>query len=238
LESSAKQEGHVLLINKELHWTSFDVVNKIRKLLVHYGGNKHLKVGHAGTLDPLATGLVILCTGNATKQMDHFLMLDKEYIATIEFGRTTPSFDLETGYDHVFPFEHITRERCEETLRKFLGRQLQTPPVYSAKNIMGSRAYEYARKGKTPHLLPVEIEILDMTLLEFVPPRIKFRVVCSKGTYIRVLAHDIGKDLDSGAHLVELVRTRIGKFSIDEAISVQEFEEKLKKIEQNRNIYV
>jgi tRNA pseudouridine55 synthase len=227
------KNGKILLINKELNWTSFDVVNKIRIILKNRLGIKKIKVGHAGTLDPLATGLVIVCTGKATKNISDFQDLEKEYIATIKFGETTPSFDLETDIDKRFETKHISREKVEKTLQQFLGEIDQVPPLFSAKYINGTRAYEFARKGEEIELKPNRVKIVNIKLLLYEMPFIKLIVRCSKGTYIRSLARDIGLALNSGAHLTELRRTMIGDFSIDQAQTLKEFEKIIADFETN-----
>ena len=221
-------DGAVLFIDKPLTWTSFDVVNKIRKSLRHYLGIQKIKVGHAGTLDPLATGLVIICTGKATKQIMQYQDLDKAYDAQVRLGSTTPSFDLETEVDETFPWEHITQEMVSMSLRQFIGELQQIPPLYSAKSVDGKRAYEIARKGKTVELKPQQITINHLELLSFTPPDLTIQVECSKGTYIRSLARDIGISLKSGGHLTGLRRTRIGPHRVDQAISIENFIEKIK----------
>lgn len=220
-------EGKVLLINKPLEWTSFDVVNKMRYLLRFHYGIKKIKVGHAGTLDPLATGLVIVCTGKATKQIDQFLGMDKQYLAKVTFGATTPTYDLESEPDALFPHEHISAELLKATLKKFEGEQAQMPPHFSALKVNGKKAYEMARKGEKVELKPRTINISDIQLLEYQSPTAIIDVQCSKGTYIRSLAFDLGKALDSGAHLSGLERTRIGTFQLSEAMTIEEFEKKL-----------
>ena len=221
-------DGTVLFIDKPLTWTSFDVVNKIRKSLRHYLGIQKIKVGHAGTLDPLATGLVIICTGKATKQIMQYQDLDKAYDAQVRLGSTTPSFDLETEVDETFPWEHITQEMVSMSLKQFTGKLQQLPPLYSAKRVDGKRAYEMARKGKTVELKPQQITINHLELLSFNPPDLTIQVECSKGTYIRSLARDIGISLKSGGHLTGLRRTRIGPHRVDQAISIENFIEKIK----------
>ena len=191
------KEGEILYFNKPLTWTSFAVVNKVRYHLCRKLGVKKLKVGHAGTLDPLATGVMILCTGKATKRIEELQYQTKEYIATIMLGATTPSYDLEKEIDATYPVEHITREMVEEALTKFLGTIEQVPPVFSACKVEGARAYELARKGKEVNLKSRTLVIDEIELLECNLPEIKIRVVCSKGTYIRALARDIGEALDS-----------------------------------------
>src|SRR6056297_2503974 len=224
------QKGVVLPINKPYEWTSFDVVKKIKnqiskKLRQELNIRvKNFKVGHAGTLDPLAEGLVLVCTGKATKKINELVLAEKEYVATIMLGKTTPSFDLETEYDQTYPTDHIDEDKVIEALQGFIGEQLQTPPVFSAKNINGKRAYEYARKGEEVEMKSNLITISDIALVEYNMPYITFKVVCSKGTYIRSLARDIGEKLLSGALLTKLTRTRIGDYKIESSITLQEFE--------------
>jgi len=218
-------EGAVLLIDKSRDWTSFDVVNKIRKLLRHKLGIPKIKVGHAGTLDPLATGLVIICTGKSTKQITRYQEMEKVYVAEIRLGATTPSFDLETGVDATYPWEHITREAVGDALKKFTGEQDQLPPLFSAKSVDGKRAYAMARKGEEVKLRPQRIHIYHMRLLSFQPPQITLEVTCSKGTYIRSLARDLGVELGSGAHLTGLRRTQIGTFNVEKATTIEKFTE-------------
>jgi tRNA pseudouridine55 synthase len=221
-------EGSVLYIDKPLTWTSFDVVNKIRKSLRHHLSIQKIKVGHAGTLDPLATGLVIICTGKATKQIMQYQDMDKAYTAQIRLGATTPSFDLETKVDQTYPWEEITREEIEEALSGLSGDQEQMPPMYSAKSVDGKRAYVMARKGKQIELKLQHVHISQMDLLSVKLPDLSVHVECSKGTYIRSIARDLGEKLSSGAHLTGLRRTRIGPHHLDKAISVEAFIEKLK----------
>jgi tRNA pseudouridine55 synthase len=217
-------EGHIFLIDKELSWTSFDVVKKVRFKLQNQFNIKKLKVGHAGTLDPLATGLVILCTGKATKQINDIQSLEKEYIANIKLGETTPSFDLETSVDHQFPVQHITKDIVINVLNEYEGELEQIPPVFSAKKYDGKRAYEYARRGEYIELKPKTIEIKEIHLTKFELPLITLKVVCSKGTYIRALARDLGMSLGSGAHLIGLKRKAIGSYKLENAIKISEFE--------------
>jgi len=214
------QEGEILYINKPLHWTSFDLVRKIRAKLCRKLGIKKLKVGHAGTLDPLATGVMIICTGKKTKLIESFQYQTKEYIATIKLGETTPSFDKETEVDNVFPTDHITREFVEDVLSNFTGRIEQVPPVYSACKINGTRAYELARNGENVELKPKVLVIDSIELIEYELPVIVIKVICSKGTYIRALARDIGEALRSGAHLIALDRTRVGDVSLEKCLSI------------------
>ncbi len=219
------KEGEILYIDKPLKWTSFAVVNKLRYHISRKIGVKKIKVGHAGTLDPLATGVMIICTGKATKRIEEFQYHTKEYIATIKLGATTPSFDLEKEIDAEYPTEHITRELVENTLKKFIGTIEQVPPVFSACKVDGKRAYDLARKGDEVELKAKTLVIDDIELLECNLPEIKIRVVCSKGTYIRALARDIGQALDSGAHLTGLIRTRVGEVELKDCMSVENFEQ-------------
>ena len=217
--------GEVLYINKPLNWTSFTLVRKLRNKLCRKLGIKKLKVGHAGTLDPLATGVMIICTGKKTKLIETFQYQTKEYIATVKLGETTPSFDLETEIDGTFPTDHITRVLVEEKLKQFTGRIEQVPPAYSACKVEGKRAYELAREGQEVELKPKILVIDEIELMECDLPIVKIRVVCSKGTYIRALARDIGLTLDSGAHLIGLERTRIGDVTLDQCINGAQVEE-------------
>ncbi|HRW83787.1 MAG TPA: tRNA pseudouridine(55) synthase TruB [Bacteroidales bacterium] len=217
------EEGAVLLFNKPLYWTSFDLVNKIRIMLKEEMGLKKLKVGHAGTLDPLATGLMIICTGKATKRVNEFRDMEKGYEATIHIGATTPSFDLETEIDSNYPSDHITREKIEEVLIDFTGARKQVPPLHSAKMVGGKRAYEYARKGIEKELTPVDVYFRELELIAFAMPEIKVRIICSKGTYIRSFARDLGVALDSGCYLSALVRTSIGNIKLDDARTIEDF---------------
>jgi tRNA pseudouridine55 synthase len=223
------QNGKVLLIDKELNWTSFDVVNKIRIVLRNHLGIKAIKVGHAGTLDPLATGLVIVCTGKATKKIEEFVGLDKEYIASIKLGETTPSFDLETEIDSRYPVDHVDEKNILRVFEEFTGELDQVPPLYSAKYVEGTRAYELARKGKDIQLKPNRVRIVNIQLISFDLPVVKLKVLCSKGTYIRSLARDIGETLNCGAHLTELRRTRIGNYTVTDAFTLKEYEENISK---------
>ncbi|MFZ9028700.1 MAG: tRNA pseudouridine(55) synthase TruB [Crocinitomicaceae bacterium] len=215
--------GSTILVDKPFEWTSFDVVNKLRWHLRKKLGVKKLKVGHAGTLDPLATGLLVLCIGKHTKKINDFIQDDKEYTGTILLGKTTPSFDLETEYNAEFDTAHITAELMNEVAATFIGEQDQVPPIFSAKQVDGKRAYEHARKGRDIELKANRINISAFEINTESFPEINFRVVCSKGTYIRSLASDFGKKLNSGATLIELRRTRSGEFNIDEAKSVEEW---------------
>jgi tRNA pseudouridine55 synthase len=224
------EEGQILLFNKPLYWTSFDLVNKVRIMIRSTFGLKKIKVGHAGTLDPLASGLMIICTGKATKKIDEFRDLDKEYIATIHLGETTPSFDLETETDLHFPTDHITEESVRMTLNNFIGEQKQLPPMYSAKLIGGKRAYEFARKGIHKELEPVTVVFREIELLSFGIPETKIRLLCTKGTYIRSFARDFGLALESGAYLSALERTAIGSFHVNKAYDIEKFGEYLEQL--------
>ena len=224
--------GVVLVIDKPLTWTSADVVKKVKNQLFKLVDRK-LKVGHAGTLDPLATGVLLICVGKATKRVEEIQAQEKEYIAGIMLGATTPSYDLEHPIDATYPWEHITRKKVEAALQKLSGERLQEPPVYSAKSIDGKRAYEYARKGKEVQMRQALINIYEMELLSCELPQITVRVRCSKGTYIRSLAREIGEALDSGAHLVSLRRTRSGEYKADEGYSVEEIIKILQDLKQN-----
>ncbi|MEN9918971.1 MAG: tRNA pseudouridine(55) synthase TruB [Bacteroidota bacterium] len=216
--------GEILYIDKPLNWTSFDLVRKLRAKICRELKVKKLKVGHAGTLDPLATGVMIVCTGKKTKLIESFQYQTKEYIATIKLGATTPSFDLETEVDKTFPTEHITRELVLKTLETFIGKIEQIPPSYSACKVNGERAYNLARNGEEVELKPKILVIDEIELLEFSETVIQVRVVCSKGTYIRALARDIGEALHSGGHLTGLIRTRIGEITMDKCIKVDEID--------------
>jgi tRNA pseudouridine55 synthase len=227
------EEGQVLLFNKPLYWTSFDLVNKVRIMIRSSFGIKKIKVGHAGTLDPLASGLMIICTGKATKKIDEFRDLDKEYVATIHIGETTPSFDLETETDKSYPTEHVTEELVRKTLESFSGEQKQLPPMYSAKLIGGKRAYEFARQGIHKELEPVTVFFREIELLSFSIPEIKIRLVCSKGTYIRSFARDFGQALESGGYLSALDRTMIGSFHVNKAFDIEKFQEYIEQMQQN-----
>ena len=217
------KNGKVLLIDKPLEWTSFQVVNKIRWHIKKKFNLKKIKVGHAGTLDPLATGLLILCTGKHTKSIETYQGQVKEYTGTFVVGATTPSYDLETEIDQTFPTEHITEELIHNTTKQFVGKIQQKPPIFSAIKKDGKRLYELAREGKTTEIKTREIEIFEFEITKIDLPNLEFRVVCSKGTYIRSLAYDFGLALNSGAHLSVLRRTKIGDFSVDNALSIDEF---------------
>lgn len=223
-------EGYIAVIDKPLEWTSTDVVRKI-KYDLRKAGHSKIKVGHAGTLDPLATGILIVCIGKATKMVDRLQAEEKEYEAELMLGATTPSFDLEHPVDRTYPYEHISRERAEEALKSLCGERLQTPPLYSAKKIEGVRAYDIARAGETVELRQALINIYEIELLEFDLPRLRIRVRCSKGTYIRSLAREVGEALDSGAHLTALRRTRSGGFTLRQAFDLEFFLKKLAECE-------
>ena len=217
------QEGVILAFDKPYRWTSFDVVGKVRWLLCRRLGVKKLKVGHAGTLDPLATGVLIVCTGKATKRIEELQSGTKEYLATIRLGATTPSYDLEKPIDATYPTEHITRDMVEHVLERFKGTIEQIPPTFSACKIDGKRAYKMARKGDEVELKPKTLVIDDIGLMDCNMPDITIRVVCSKGTYIRALARDIGKALESGGHLIALRRTRVGDFKAEDCLDPEKF---------------
>ena len=219
--------GQVLLIDKPLNWTSFQVVNKLRWKIRKSFNIKKIKVGHAGTLDPLATGLLIICTGKMTKQIDKFQGQDKEYKGTITLGSTTSSFDLETEIDKTFPIDHITSELIYSSTAQFIGDIQQYPPIFSAIKKDGKRLYEFARAGEYVEIKPRTITIKEFEITKIDGIKVEFRVVCSNGTYIRSLAHDFGKALNSGAHLSALRRTKIGVFKVDEAQSIDGFIESL-----------
>ncbi len=220
------KSGTILSFDKPLEWTSFGLVNKVRYLLCKHIGEKKLKVGHAGTLDPLATGVLIICTGKATKQIDTLQAKTKEYVATLQLGATTPSFDLETEVDATYPTAHITEEKMKEALTRFIGRIEQVPPSYSACKVDGKRAYDLARQGKEVELKAKVLVIDEIELQDFNPTTMQatIRVVCSKGTYIRALARDIGLSLNSGAHLTALRRTRIGDYKVEDCHTLETFQ--------------
>ena len=221
--------GEIIPVYKPYTWTSFQIVNKVRYHLSKKYGIKRFKVGHAGTLDPLATGVLLLCTGKATKRIEELQKHTKEYEAEITLGATTPSYDMEHPVDATFPYEHITREMVENTLKQFIGDIAQRPPLFSACKVDGKRAYDLARKGSDMQLEPKQIRIDNIELLEFDLPKIRIRVTCGKGTYIRSLARDIGEALESGAYLSELTRTRVGEFKLTDCIKIEAIEEWLEK---------
>ncbi len=222
MQESIFEQGQVLLINKPLHWTSFDAVRKIRNLI----GIK--KVGHAGTLDPLATGLLIICTGKLTKKINEYMAQEKEYTGTFTLGAKTPTYDLESEPGNFKSIENISEESIKNTANKFLGEIMQVPPAHSAIKLEGKRVYELARKGKEVKLDPRKIFVKEFDIKKIELPIVHFRVVCSTGTYIRSLANDFGEGLGCGAYLSSLCRTRIGEFKLSDALTIEEFEKKLK----------
>lgn len=222
------QSGQILLIDKPLNWTSFQVVNKLRWEIKQAFKIKKIKVGHAGTLDPLATGLLLLCTGKMTKQIDSFQAQIKEYTGTFVLGSTTPSFDLETEIDETYPTEHITKDLIKDTTHQFIGEIKQYPPVFSAIKKDGKRLYEFARAGQDVEIKPRIVRITTFEITKIQGLKIDFKVVCSKGTYIRSIANDFGKALQSGAHLSSLRRTKIGDFNVNDAVGIESFITSLK----------
>ena len=214
--------GIVLLLDKPYGWTSADAVRKVKFTLQRFFGQKNIKVGHAGTLDPLATGVLLICAGKATKIAEELQSQPKEYIAEITFGATTPSFDLEKEIDAIYPYEHITKQGIEDMFSSFMGEIEQVPPIFSAKLINGKRAYEYAREGKERELKPSKISIYGLEIISFINPILKIAVSCSKGTYIRSLARDFGMALSSGAHLSGLIRSSSGGYRIENSLSINE----------------
>lgn len=225
-------EGTTILVDKPLGWTSFDVVNKLRWNLKRKTGKKKIKVGHAGTLDPLATGLLVICIGKHTKRIEELMAGTKTYTGKILIGKTTPSYDLETEYNQEFPTEHITEEMIQEVAQSFIGEQDQVPPIFSAKQVDGKRAYDLARAGKEVELKANKILIEDFKVDASNFPEVSFEVSCSKGTYIRSIAHDFGKKLNSGGTLIELRRTRSGNEKIEDAKSVDEWITFIQELEQ------
>ena len=223
-------EGYVAVIDKPYEWTSADVVRKIKFQLRKCGYPK-IKIGHAGTLDPLATGILLVCIGRATKQVEALQAEEKEYVAELMLGATTPSGDMEHEVDNTYPTEHITREMVEEALKSLTGEREQLPPLYSAKKVQGVRAYEFARAGEEVELKKALINIYEMELVEYDMPRIKIRVRCSKGTYIRSLAFEIGEAVNSGAYLTSLRRTRSGGYTVEKSHTLDDFMEKLQECE-------
>ncbi|BCY28025.1 tRNA pseudouridine(55) synthase TruB [Flavobacterium okayamense] len=220
--------GKVILIDKPLTWSSFQAVNKLKFVLKRkFNLSKRFKIGHAGTLDPLATGLLIICTGKFTKSINEIQAQEKEYTGTIKLGETTPSYDLETEVDKTFPTEHITKELLQETLEQFTGEIMQKPPVFSAIKKDGKRLYEHARAGEEVEIEARKTTIYEFELTRIELPEVDFRVKCSKGTYIRSLAYDFGKALHSGGHLTALRRTKIGNYSVDDAVSPIDFEKQI-----------
>lgn len=228
MTEEAYKNGQVLLIDKPLTWTSFQVVNKLRWEIRQRFNIKKIKVGHAGTLDPLATGLLIICTGKQTKQIDTYQGQVKEYRGTFTLGGTTPSYDLETEIDNTFPTAHITEELLHETTKQFIGEIQQKPPIFSAIKKDGKRLYELARKGETIEIKERTVTVSSFEITKLKLPEVEFRITCSKGTYIRSIAFDFGKALNSGGYLSALRRTKIGNFSVDDAFSVEEFITNLK----------
>lgn len=224
-------EGYVINVDKPLGWTSADVVRKIKYKLRHHGYKK-IKVGHAGTLDPLATGVLLICVGKATKQAEALQAEKKEYVTDIMLGATTPSYDLEHPIDKTFPYEHITKDLLEQAASELCGERLQLPPIYSAKKIDGLRAYEYAREGVEIEMKKALINIYNIDILDFELPMVKLRIECSKGTYIRSLAMELGEKLDSGAHLTSLRRTRSGEFRAENGYSIEEIKNYFDELKQ------
>jgi tRNA pseudouridine55 synthase len=222
------EQGEILLVNKPYKWTSFDVVNLVRNYIRKQLGIKKIKIGHAGTLDPLASGLLILCTGRMTKRIEEFKEFDKEYTGTFILGSTTASFDLEKEIDFHYPWEHITKEEIHAAVVKLTGSYDQLPPVFSAKKIKGKRAYDYARKDQEVIMIPKHITISAFEVQELNLPEVHFRVACSKGTYIRALARDLGLALNTGAHLSALCRTRIGPYHLRDAYDIEDLKSALK----------
>lgn len=222
------KNGQLLCFDKPLKWTSFQLVNKVRWLIKQRYGFKNIKVGHAGTLDPLATGVLLICTGKYTKRIGEFQGLEKEYTGTFTFGATTPSYDLETTFNQTFDYQHLTPEILHEATQSFTGEIEQVPPVFSALKKEGKRLYEYAREGQAVQLKSRKITVSQFDLTRIDLPEVDFKITCSKGTYIRSLAHDFGKAVNSGAHLSALRRTRIGSYTVDEALSPETFMTALK----------
>lgn len=227
--------GEVLLVNKPLNWTSFDVVNKIRYHLKQKLSIKKIKVGHAGTLDPLADGLLIICTGKKTKEIESFMGLEKTYSGTITLGATTPSYDLETEIDQTFDLSTITIENVQQEAAGMVGEYDQYPPIFSAKKVKGKRAYDLARAGKEVELKPKRIEIKQFDLTQIELPLVNFEITCSKGTYIRSIAHDLGKHLNNGGHLSVLRREKIGSFDLKDAKTVEEWLDIIDNLDMDNN---
>ncbi len=226
------KEGAFFLIDKPYTWTSFQVVKKMKYILCKHTGEKKFKIGHAGTLDPLATGLLIVCVGKYTKRIEEFQGLRKEYIGTFTLGATTPSYDREQPVNATYPLEHINDELLFSTAKSFLGKQKQVPPLFSAIKIDGKRAYSYVKQGLSPEIKEKDIEIFDFELSDINIPKVDFRIACSKGTYIRSIARDFGLELQSGAYLNRLCRTKIGEYSLEYAISLEEFEDKFPPLKE------
>ena len=231
------EQGEVLAFDKPIHWTSFDVVAKVRWNLCRKLGKKKLKVGHSGTLDPLATGVVIVCTGKKTKLIDHLQYDVKEYVATLQLGATTPSYDMEKEVDATYPTAHITRDLIDEVIPTFQGKQWQTPPAFSAIQINGKRAYKFARKGEDVELKPRLLVIDEIEVLNFNEQKMQLtiHVVCSKGTYIRALARDIGERLQSGAYLTALRRTRVGNTRVEDCLTIEQFLQQLESYDASNS---
>lgn len=219
--------GEIICIDKPFGWTSFDAVKRVRGAIQRRLNVKKFKVGHAGTLDPLATGVLIVCTGRATKEIERLQNGTKEYVATLRLGATTPSFDLETEIDATYPYEHVSEDMVREILPMFTGQIMQVPPVYSAVKVDGKRAYKYARKGAEVELKPKPLVIEELEMLPSELPDLKLRIVCSKGTYIRALTRDIGSALGSGAHLTALCRTRVGDIRLSDCMAIEQAVEKI-----------
>lgn len=219
--------GEIICIDKPFGWTSFDAVKRVRGAIQRRLNVKKFKVGHAGTLDPLATGVLIVCTGRATKEIERLQNGTKEYVATLRLGATTPSFDLETEIDATYPYEHVSEDMVRENLPMFTGQIMQVPPVYSAVKVDGKRAYKYARKGAEVELKPKPLVIEELEMLPSELPDLKLRIVCSKGTYIRALTRDIGSALGSGAHLTALCRTRVGDIRLSDCMDIEQAVEKI-----------
>lgn len=229
------QKGEIFCFNKPYTWTSFDLVSKVRGILRHRTRNRKLKIGHAGTLDPLATGVLLICSGKATKRIDELQAGVKEYVATLKLGATTPSFDKESQEDAIYPTDHITKEMVEEVLQQFVGTIEQVPPSFSAVRVNGKRAYQMARRGQEVELKPKILTIDEIELMRCnLPSEIMIRVVCSKGTYIRALARDIGYALHSGAYLTDLCRTRVGSYRLSDCLDITKFDDWL----NNQNIEI
>jgi tRNA pseudouridine55 synthase len=229
------EKGEILPVNKPFRWTSFDVVNYVRNMIRNRLGIKKIKIGHAGTLDPLASGLLILCTGGMTKKIEEFKEYDKEYTGTFILGATTPSFDLEKEIDHIYPWNHITDEAVHKAAMKLSGNQEQFPPVFSAIKIKGKRAYDYARRDQAIEIPAKKIHISQFKITTIRLPEVRFHVTCSKGTYIRALARDFGKMLESGAYLSELCRIRIGPYKLTDAWDLEELKKNLDEENNNRS---
>ena len=224
------QNGQILLIDKSLHWTSFQAVNKMKWILKSKLGLKKIKIGHAGTLDPLATGLLLVCTGKFTKRIEELQGQTKEYTGTFYIGATTPSYDLETEVDQTYPTAHITDDLIQETIPQFLGEINQKPPIFSAIKKDGVRLYDHARAGETVEIAFRKTTIHEFEITRIALPKVDFRVICSKGTYIRSLAFDFGKALQSGAHLIALRRTKIGDYDVKDALDITSFDDSIVRI--------